>query len=319
MRLVVILGPTASGKSSLAIQAARALDGEIVNCDSMQLHRGLSIGTDKPNEGQRSTLPHHLYDRLEPDQSFSAGRYMTEARHCCSEISGRGKTPFVVGGTGLYLKALLEGVFEGPGASEPLRKRLKAAESSRGPGYLHRLLKRVDPRSADRIQAADQVRIVRAIEVFFLTSRPISDLRESRKPLLGYSVLKVGIDPDRLLLYGKIDRRVGKMFEGGFVDEVKNLLAAGFSRHDKGFEALGYRHVADHLEGSLSREAAIEATRRDSRRYAKRQLTWFRREEGVHWLSMPGEDPAALERFLRIYQNQEAWLPPPVPASPDAV
>ncbi|HSR53005.1 MAG TPA: tRNA (adenosine(37)-N6)-dimethylallyltransferase MiaA [Acidobacteriota bacterium] len=307
-RLVVIAGPTASGKSSLAVKAALRLQGEIVNCDSMQLHRGLAVGTAKPDERERCRVPHHLYDRLEPDEFFSAGRYMDEAREICRAISARGHLPFVVGGTGLYLRALLEGVFEGPSAHGELRRRLTQSEQRSGPGHLHRMLQRFDPQSASRIQPGDVFRQVRALEVYFVTGTPLSLLREQKVPFRGYRILKIGLRLPREKLYDRINFRVSRMLREGLADEVQRLLDAGYSQQSKGFEALGYGHVADFLQGRISREEAVERTRRDSRRYAKRQMTWFRREQGLHWIEQAGEDEEALQAFMKLYQQEDSWI-----------
>ncbi|HSR67995.1 MAG TPA: tRNA (adenosine(37)-N6)-dimethylallyltransferase MiaA [Acidobacteriota bacterium] len=306
--LVIIAGPTASGKSALALKAALRLGGEIVNCDSMQLHRGLAVGTAKPSDEERATVPHHLYDRLDPDEFFSAGRYMKESREICAAICGRGHLPLVVGGTGLYLRALLQGVFEGPSADQDLRRRLKLSEEQKGPGHLYRMLKRLDPEAASRIQPADLVRQVRALEVHLLSGQPLSRLQKRTEPLQGYSVLKVGLRLPRRDLYDRIDRRVSKMFRGGLLEEVKRLLDAGYSPESKGFEALGYRHAAAALQGQLSLSEAIERTQADTRRYAKRQMTWFRREKGMLWLNRAGEADEALSEFMERFRREESWM-----------
>ncbi len=306
-RLVAILGPTASGKSALAVAAARRLEGEIVNCDSMQLHKGMAVGTAKPSPEERRIVPHHLYDRIEPDEFFSAGLYAEEARPICRDIASRGRIPFLVGGTGLYFRAFTEGIFQGPSASQPLRRRLRQSSLRKGAGHLHRLLRRFDPESADRIAPNDELRLIRAIEVRLLSGQPISRLKSRRQPLQGFSILKIGIEMPRQTLYDRIDRRVGAMFSSGLVDEVERLLQAGFSSRSKGFEALGYRHAVAFLEGEIDLDQAMELTRRDSRRYAKRQLTWFRREKGMNWIDSPGEAPSALERFLKLFREPDAW------------
>lgn len=298
--LIVLAGPTASGKSALAVAAALALNGEIVNCDSMQLYRRLNIGTAKPSAGERVQVPHHLYDLLEPDEVYSAGRYMTEARQACSDIASRGRVPIVTGGTGLYLGALLEGVFAGPGRSEDLRARLYRIGDRKGSTWLHRLLQRRDPVAAARIQPGDRVRIVRALEVFFSTGQPITFLQPEREPLRGFRVIKFGLNLPRSELYARIDRRVDRMFDSGLVEEVEQLLLQGFQPGNKAFEALGYRHVVAFLAGRASLQAARELTARDTRRYAKRQMTWFRRDPEIHWVEYPGEDPRALAALMHL-------------------
>jgi tRNA dimethylallyltransferase len=296
--LIVVAGATGSGKSALAVEAALVLDGEIVNCDSMQLYRRLNIGTAKPGERERSLVPHHLYDVIEPDEVYSAGRYMTEAREICREIAGRNRTPIVVGGAGLYLRALLEGVFEGPGRSDALRRRLHALADRAGVERLYRLLHRRDAEAAARIQPADRVRIVRALEVYFATGRPISRLQPSRQPLAGFRIVKLGLNLPRAELYARIDRRVETMFREGLVEEVAGLLDEGYAPELKAFEALGYRAVVKALRGELSLDEAVELTKRDTRRYAKRQLTWFKREKDMQWIEGAGEDPQALAALL---------------------
>ncbi len=299
-KLIALAGPTGSGKSALAVEAALVLGCEIVNCDSMQLYRRLNIGTAKPSDRQRSLVPHHLYDLIEPDEVYSAGRYMQEARGICRQIAGRGRTPLVVGGTGLYLRALLEGVFEGPGRTEGLRQRLHRIADRRGSDYLHRLLAKRDPEAAGRIAPADRIRLIRALEVFFATGAPISRLQPARQPFDELSIVKIGLNLPRSDLYARINRRVEEMFQSGLIEEVESLLRQGYSPDLKAFEALGYRAVVRFLKAEISLEEAVESTKQDTRRYAKRQMTWFRREPGMHWIPFAGEDPQALAEVLRI-------------------
>lgn len=302
--LLAIVGPTASGKSTLAVRLALRLKGEIVNCDSMQMVRGMNIGTAKPSPSERQSVPHHLFDRVNPDEYFSAGQYMDEAREVCLEIAGRGRIPIVVGGTGLYLKAFLEGVFTGPGRSEELRSRLGRIAERRGNACLFRILQKHDPRAAERIPVADLVRLVRALEVFFLTGQSITSWQPDREPLIGFQVLKLGIRIARENLYDRINRRVTAMFKEGLVEEVEGLLATGYSIDSKGFEAIGYRHVAAFLQGELTEQEAVEKTCQETRRYAKRQMTWFRKDPGIKWLEFPGESSecfaAALEHLGKV-------------------
>ncbi len=296
--LLAIVGPTASGKSQLALQAAQRWSGEIVNCDSMQLIREMEIGTAKPGPAERSLVPHHLYDRIGPDEFFSAGAYMEEARAACRQIAARARLPIVVGGTGLYLRALLEGVFQGPGKSPRLRRRLQRIAGRKGAAFLHRWLGRRDPASARRIQPSDSVRLVRALEVLLMTGRPISELQPRRRPLEGFAVRKVALNPERRLLYGRIDARVEGMFSGGLLEEVQRLLEQGYSPRCKGFEAIGYRQAVAVLNGRMSLAEAISETAQQTRRYAKRQLTWFRREPDLCWIPVPGESPQAFPSLL---------------------
>jgi len=304
-KLIALVGPTGSGKSALAVELAVALGGEIVNCDSMQLYRKLNIGTAKPTARQRGRVPHHLYDVIEPDEVYSAGRYMQEARQICRQIAVRGSTPIVVGGTGLYLRALLEGVFEGPGRTEELRRRLHRIADRRGSAYLHKLLVKRDPQAASRIDPADRIRMVRALEVFFATGAPISRLQPARQPFDELEIVKIGLNLPRSDLYARINRRVDEMFQSGLIEEVESLLRQGYSPGLKAFEALGYRAVVQFLKGETAMEEAVESTQRDTRRYAKRQMTWFRREEHMHWIPFAGEDPRALAEVVRIVRQRD--------------
>lgn len=298
--LIVILGPTASGKSTLALRVAPEIGGEIVNCDSMQMVRHLEIGTAKPSMEDRRRVPHHLFDLIEPDEFYSAGAYMREARKVCREIASRGRAPLVVGGTGLYLRVLLEGIFSGPGRSEDIRRRLHRIVRRRGSAVLHRILSRRDREAAAAIQPGDRIRVVRALEVALLTGREISRLQKATAPLQGFRILKVGLNVPRSELYGRIDSRVSRMFAEGLVEEVEHLLQMGYPPSAKAFEALGYRHALGVLRGEMSLPTAIELTQRDTRRYAKRQLTWFRREKDVKWLEVAGENPSARDQLMAL-------------------
>ncbi len=300
---MAVVGPTASGKSALALRAAEILGGEIVNCDAIQLYRGLDVGTAKPSLEERKRLPHHLYDLIGPAEPYSAGRYMVDARCVCSQIADRGGIPFVVGGTGLYLRVLLEGIFRGPGRSEVIRERLNRIAERKGVEYLHALLSLKDPAAGQRIQARDQLRIVRALEIYFSTGSRISQLQVRQQPLKGLAVLKLGLNLPRDILYGRINRRVARMFDEGFTEEVERLLDEGYRDDCKAFEALGYRYVLRVLRGELSQLEAIELTCRDTRRYAKRQMTWFRKEPQIRWIDFPGESPQALEQLLALAES----------------
>ena len=298
--LIGILGPTASGKSSLALQAASILNGEIVNCDSIQLHRLLNIGTAKPSVKERRQIPHHLYDILDPDQYFSAGMYMVKARKVCREIASRGKIPIVVGGTGLYFKVFWEGIFEEPGHLESVRNRLHEVARKKGKKYLYNLLRKKDTETAERIETGDLMRIIRALEIYFMTGKRISDLQSKKVPLEGFNILRIGIKLPRSILYDRINRRVAKMFDMGLVEETQNVLEVGYSSDCKGFEALGYRQALAVLKGELDLDVAVELTQRDTRRYAKRQMTWFKRQPEIDWIAGPGEDQLALDRLLQL-------------------
>jgi tRNA dimethylallyltransferase len=299
--LIAILGPTGSGKSDLALRAAEEFRGEVVNCDSLQIYRYFDIGTAKLAPAERRGIAHHLIDIVDPDRVYTAGEYARAARATLSEITRRDRLPVVAGGTGFYLRALLEGLFPGPRRDDALRARLARREQRR-PGSLHRLLSRFDPQSAARIHPHDVPKVTRALEVCLLARRPLSALfREGRDALRGYRVLKIGLAPHRERLYERLDRRCQAMFDAGLVDEVRSILARGFGADSKPFESHGYRQAMQLLAGQLSPRQAVEEAQRNTRRYAKRQMTWFRRESGVEWFHGFGVDPevqrAALERM----------------------
>jgi tRNA dimethylallyltransferase len=298
--LPIVLGPTASGKSDLATHIALALGGEIVNCDSMQIYRGFDIGTAKVLEAARRGVPHHLIDVVNPDQVFTAGEYARVARDVLRQIAKRGRTAVVVGGTGFYLRALLEGLFPGPARDPAIRARLERREEKR-PGGLHRILSRLDPPAAARIHSNDKNKIVRALEVRLLEGKPMSELFDrGRAGLEGFRPIKLGLNPPRLLLYQRMDARAVRIFEQGLIDEVRGLLAAGVPRESKPFESLGYKQALQVLEGRLTLEQALAATQLETRRYAKRQLTWFRKEHGVHWLCGFGQEPVVQQKALAL-------------------
>ncbi len=293
--LVVILGPTASGKSALAIHLAQQFAGEIVSCDSVALYRHLKIGAAKPTRQQRELIPHHLLDVAEPHQPFTAGEYARQARAAIREIAGRGRLPIVVGGTGLYLRALLEGLFPGPQRSEDLRERLRASAAKRGSPYLHRLLARLDPEAASKIHANDLPKLVRAIEVCLASRSQMSELwkQRGRDPLRGFQILRIGLNPAREKLYERINQRALRMFEDGLIEETESLLERyGGNNPATPLESLGYKQAVQFLRRELTREQAIAAAQQGHRNYAKRQMTWFRREPEVAWLDGFGDDPA---------------------------
>jgi len=313
--LLVVVGPTGSGKSDLAIRLALEVGGEIVNCDSLQLYRGLDIGTAKVPEAGRRGVPHHLIDVIEPTQIFTAGEYADAARAMLREIAGRNRIPVVVGGTGFYLRALLEGLFPGPPRDAVVRARLEARERAR-PGSLHRILRRLDPASAARIHANDRNKIIRALEVRLLAGESISTMFElGRDPLHGFRAIKLGLDPARVFLYERLDARTANIFASGLVEEVRALLAAGVPADAKAFESLGYKQAVQVVAGRLNKEEALSSTRIETRQYAKRQATWFRKEEGVHWLQGFGDDARVQEQALEIVQK-ELQTGAPNPTSP---
>jgi len=307
--LLAVVGPTGSGKSELALSLAESFPGEIVNCDSLQIYRYFDIGTAKLSYAERRGIPHHLLDVADPDELFTAGDYLRLARPLLTEIAARGRLPIVVGGTGLYLRALLGGLFPGPAREPALRERLASREAGR-PGSLHRILRRLDPPSAARIHANDTRKLIRALEVCLLERRPLSSLfAEGRDPLPGFRVLVVGLDPPRQALYHRLDERCRRMFAGGLAEECRAILARGFARSAKPFDAFGYRQALALLCGQCSLEQAVEDAQRATRRYAKRQWTWFRREPGVEWFAGFGEDPnlqAAVGERVRAFHNAGA-------------
>ena len=296
--LVAVAGPTGSGKSGLALEIAEKFSGEIVNCDSLQVYRYFDIGTAKLPPAERRGVAHHLIDILNPDELFTAGEYASRARETIADISARGRLPILAGGTGFYLRALLEGLFEGPSRDPQLRARLAAREARR-PGSLHRLLARFDSAAAQKIHPNDVPKVMRALEVRLLTRRPLSEMfRRGRDPLRGYRALKLGLLPEREKLYARLDPRCERMFARGLAAEVRHILEMGFASTCKPFESHGYRQALQLVQGELSERDAVLGAQRNTRNYAKRQITWFRREPGLEWLEGFGDDPHARETAL---------------------
>ncbi|HLI63562.1 MAG TPA: tRNA (adenosine(37)-N6)-dimethylallyltransferase MiaA [Terriglobales bacterium] len=322
--LLVIVGPTASGKSALAVELATRFCGEIVSCDSVALYRHLEIGAAKPTREQRAAVPHHLIDIADPGEPFTAGEYSRRARAVIAEITRRGRLPMVVGGSGLYLRALLEGLFPGPQRSEPLRRRLRERVAERGSPYLHSLLARLDPASAARIHANDASKLIRAIEVCLAARARMSELwrERGREQLRGFRILQIGLNPPREKLYERINQRARQMFADGLVEETRLLLeryanvvpAKSLANADQycdtgclrspvpvtPLDSLGYRQARQYLQGDLTLEQAIAAAQQGHRNYAKRQMTWFRREPEVKWLEGFGDDPAIVRQAAEI-------------------
>jgi tRNA dimethylallyltransferase len=300
-RLVAITGPTGAGKSALGLDLAEAFHGEIVNCDSLQFYRGFDIGTAKTPPRARRGIPHHLFDILPVSQEFSAGEYAKAAREAISEIAARASLPIVVGGSGFYLRALLEGLPETPARDAELRAKLAQREQRR-PGSLHRLLARLEPARARRIHQHDIQKLIRALEIRILMRRPVSG-RSLATPLRGCCILKLGLDPDRASLYARLDERVRWMFTSGIVEEVRRLLAEGATGGEKPFESLGYKQALAHVRGQAILEDAIVSTQLETRRYAKRQWTWFRRDPEVRWLKGFGGDAAIRQQAFEALQS----------------
>lgn len=296
--LVVLHGATASGKTSLAIQLARRFSGEVVSCDSVAVYRELEIGTAKPSQEQRALVPHHMLDRVRPNQPYTAGDYARDARASLADIKSRGKLPIVAGGTGLYLRALIDGLFPGPTRFESLRVRLREMEEARGSGYLARILQRLDPVSASRIHPNDAPKLVRAIEVTLASRQRMSTLWEvGRDSLQGFRILRLGLNPPRPGLYARINQRAAAMFSDGLVEETE-LLLARYGEDCRPLQSLGYKQAGMLLREELSMQGAIASTQQGHRNYAKRQATWFRREPDVHWLDGFGDDPDVAQKAL---------------------
>ncbi len=287
---LAILGPTASGKSRFALEVALRFGGEIVSCDSMAVYRGMDIGTDKPSWENRARIPHHCLDVAEPGTYFSAGAFREAALSAIREISARGRLCIIVGGTGLYYRALTQGLVDLPPRNEPLRHRLQERAAHKGAESLHRLLTKLDPASASRIPSADTLRTIRALEVRILTGEPLSRVIEAQpfRRMGPEGMLRVGITGPRDLLYAKIERRVDAMVGGGLLEEVERLLRAGLLK-GPARKAIGYGELADHLEGRCSLGEAVERVKLRSRHLAKRQITWFGKEMGLQWYSIGKE------------------------------
>jgi tRNA dimethylallyltransferase len=297
--LIAIVGPTASGKSALALRLARARGGEIVSCDSLQVYRGLDIGTAKATPAERREVRHHLIDVVDPDETFSAAEYARHARLALGEITQRERLPIVAGGTGLYLKALLEGLFEGPARDEQRRQRFEWLAERFGDRRLHRLLSGLDPEAAGRIQPRDRVRVVRALEVYWATGRPISvQQRAGSEPLSGYRVLLVGLDPDRKALRQVVEERTRDMLARGLLAEVRGLLEKGVPVERGPLQAIGYQEAVKVLQGRMSVVQAEKAIVTATMRFAKRQMTWFRHQAEVSWFSHPEDAYGAAEAWL---------------------
>jgi tRNA dimethylallyltransferase len=301
--LVVVLGPTGSGKTGLSLALAERFRGEIVNCDSVALYREFEIGTAKPTATERARAPHHLLDFIEPTGYITAGEYARRARQTLEEIKSRGAMPIVVGGTGLYLRALLEGLFPGPQRSEELRERLRQRTEQKGAGYLHRLLSRLDPAAGARIHANDVPKLIRATEICLASRQKMTEMWKSgRVPLQGFRFLRLGLDPDRNALYERINQRAQRMFDCGLVQETQRLLNK-YGDTARPLTSLGYKQAVQLVRGEIDHRTAVQAARQSHRNYAKRQMTWFRREPDVVWLSGFGDEVEIQKRAVAHVQR----------------
>ena len=307
--LVVVAGPTASGKTALALALAEQFSGEIVSCDSVAVYRGMEIGTAKPTLAERARVPHHLIDVAEPDQPCTAGDYSRLAREAIAGIAQRGHLPIVAGGTGLYLRALLDGLFPAPQRHEPLRAKLRARAQQKSPAHLHRILTRLDPAAAALIHANDTPKVIRAIEVTLAARAPITQQWEQgRDALAGYRVLRLGLNPPRAELYARINRRACEMFDRGLVEETTQLVET-YGFECRAFTSLGYAQAIAVLRGELTRDQAIALAAQGHRNYAKRQLTWFRKDPKIQWLTGFGSDGETIARAKALVANHLAPLP----------
>jgi tRNA dimethylallyltransferase len=290
--LLAIVGPTASGKSALALHLAKQFSGEILACDSTQLYSGFDIGTAKPTAAERVEVRHHLLDILGPAEPSTAGGYRERALAALADLRARNRLPILTVGTGLYLRALLEGLADLPQRCEEIRERLRSSSLEHGPGHLHKMLAHLDAQAAQQIAAADEQKLIRAIEICLLSGKPLTEVHKAgRVPLAGWRILKIGIEPPREGLYQRIEARTDAMLAAGWLDEVRRLLASGLRDNAKPFDFIGYRELRAHLRGEITLEKARELIQQGTRQYAKRQLTWFRREPNVHWLSGFGDAP----------------------------
>jgi tRNA dimethylallyltransferase len=303
--LLVVVGPTASGKSALAVALARALQAEIIACDSTQLYRGVNIGTAKPTAEERRGVVHHLIDVLDASEAATAGGYRDLALAVLEDMRKQKRPPILAVGTGLYMRALLEGLADLPPRSEQLRERLKASSMKNGEMHLHRVLRRMDTEAAARIAPTDEQKLIRAIEVCILTRKPISEVhRAGRKPLAGWRAVKVGLMPLRETLHERIDARTKVMMESGWLDEVRGLIEAGIAENAKIFDFIGYREMLAVSRGELTMTKARTAIQLATRQYAKRQMTWFRKDQSIRWFAGPGDD-AAVQREILGWVSKE--------------
>jgi tRNA dimethylallyltransferase len=305
--LVVILGPTASGKSALGIELARRFDGEILVCDSTQIYKHFDIGTGKIPAAEQQGIRHHLVDLIEPDKVFTAGEYRRRAEVVLADLRRRGKLPIVTAGTGLYLRALLEGLADVPERSETIRARLRESAEKHKPKHLHAILGRLDPESAARIDSGDEQKTIRAIEMRLLAGKTRDEMFSAgRAPLEGFEPVKIGLAPGREELYARIHERIDGMIRAGWIEEVAGLVRSGIPPEAKPFQFIGYADWREYLGGNISRDEAVKKIQQSTRRFAKRQGTWFRRERDVEWLAGFGEDPEIISAAEKIINSHKS-------------
>ena len=303
--VVAIVGPTATGKSALGLALAERIGGEIVSCDSTAVYRGLDIGTDKVPIEARRGIPHHLIDVAEPTEQFSAARYAREAAAAIQQITQTGRAAILIGGTGLYYRALTRGLFPGPSRDDGLRARLARSARRHGVAWLHRMVAKVDTASSRRIQPADQKRLIRALEVFFLTKRPLTDhFAETRSPLSGSRVTSFALRLPAPEIARRVSERVNQQFERGLLDEIRRLRDHGVRLDAHPFSGLVYRQAVEHLNGIRDEATTRALIVRENQRYARRQLIWFRKEPNLHWIDLPGEHPDALTVVMRTLADR---------------
>lgn len=303
-KILVIIGPTCAGKSALALEVAKRLEAEIISADSMQVYRGMDIGTAKPTPEERAAVAHHLIDILDPNESYNAGRFEREASEIIHALRQRGAPAIVAGGTGLYVKALIHGLFEAPPVDPDLRASLLDEASRIGPAEFHESLRRVDPVAAARLHPHDTVRIARALEIYRLAGRPMTDLQaRHRFEKRLFLPLILGLSMEREILYDRIERRVDRMISAGWVEEVRGLLDRGYDEESPGLRGLGYGRILDHLRGRYTVEEAVEEIKKETRRYAKRQMTWFRSMPEIDWQGTPIDADAAAALYLSFLES----------------